>query len=169
MWFFTPPSSAACTRSSELNSVFFISNRENMHGLLTPGTAAHFVQTLVLSYEQHYGKLSSTTDVTEPEGKECSNLLVLISELYNFQVISSILVFDVIRALLAGDLTEFNVELLLKVVRSKLLSPSHAIIYPNIWIIDSGQQLRQDDPSALKDIIQIVQGRVSTEDNGVMR
>lgn len=164
-----PPSLAACTRSSELNSVCFISNWGNIHGLLTPDTAAHFVQTLVLSYEQHYAKISSTTDVTELEGKECSNLLVLISELYNFQVISSILVFDIIRALLAGDLTEFNVELLLKVVRSKLLSPSHAIIYSNICIIDSGQQLRQDDPSALKDIIQIVQGRVSTEDNGVIR
>jgi len=53
------------------------------------------------------------------DGKECSNLLVLISELYNFQVISSILVFDVIRALLEGDLTEFKVELLLKLLRSQ--------------------------------------------------
>jgi nucleolar MIF4G domain-containing protein 1 len=33
--------------------------------------------------------------------------------------------------------------------------------------IDSGQQLRQDDPSALKDIIEIVKGKVSIEDGGV--
>ena len=60
------------------------------------------------------------TDIDkQKDGKECSNLLVLISELYNFQVISSVLVFDMIRALLNGDLTEFNVELLLKLLRSK--------------------------------------------------
>jgi len=45
-------------------------------------------------------------------------MIVLISELYNFQVISSLLVFDVIRALLDEKLTEFGVELLLKIVRS---------------------------------------------------
>jgi len=55
----------------------------------------------------------------EQDGKECSNLLVMISELYNFQVISCVLVFDVIRRLLEGDLTEFKVELLLKIMRSK--------------------------------------------------
>jgi hypothetical protein len=57
-------------------------------------------------------------DTTETWGKECSNLMVLISELYNFQVISCLLVFDIIRGLLENKLTEFSVELLLKVVRS---------------------------------------------------
>ncbi|KAF9485159.1 hypothetical protein BDN70DRAFT_848385 [Pholiota conissans] len=139
------------THSSLLDSyvVLYAAFVSSLHKIIGIEFAAHFVQTLVLSYEQQYSKISSTTDVTELEGKECSNLLVLISELYNFQVISSLLLFDVIRALLAGDLTEYNVELLLKVVRN------------------SGQQLRQDDPSALKDIIQIVQGRVSTEDEGI--
>ena len=85
--------------------------------------AAHFTQTTVLAYEKHYGNLLSATDVLEQDGKECSNLLVLISELYNFQVISSVLVFDIIRALLHVDLTEFNVELLLKIVRSKSYRP----------------------------------------------
>jgi nucleolar MIF4G domain-containing protein 1 len=33
--------------------------------------------------------------------------------------------------------------------------------------VDSGQQLRHDDPSALKDIIDIVQGKVSVKGNGV--
>ena len=33
--------------------------------------------------------------------------------------------------------------------------------------VGSGQQLRQDDPSALKDIIEIVQGKVSIEGGGV--
>lgn len=78
------------------------------------------MQTTVLAYEHQHGNMSLAANVTEQDGKECSNLLVLISELYNFQVISSVLVFDIIRALLNGDLTEFNVELLLKIVRSEL-------------------------------------------------
>jgi nucleolar MIF4G domain-containing protein 1 len=88
--------------------------------------AAHFVQTLVASYERHFASLQDTTisstdyTATEQDGKECSNLLVLISELYNFQVVSSILIFDVIRHLLSDDLTELKVELLLKILRSKL-------------------------------------------------
>ena len=54
----------------------------------------------------------------ESAGKECSNLVVLLSELYNFQVISCVLLYDIIRSLLDGDLNEYKVELLLKVVRS---------------------------------------------------
>ncbi|KAL1724376.1 armadillo-type protein [Schizophyllum commune] len=95
----------------------------------------------------------SNTDLTrDGAGKECSNLIVLISELYNFQVVSCVLVYDIVRSLLGGGggggngkengMDELDVELLLKVVRN------------------SGQQLRADDPSALKDIIQIVQGKV---------
>ena len=55
----------------------------------------------------------------ETRGKECSNLVVLLSELYNFQVVSCLLVYDLIRGLLDSELTEFKVELLLKIVRSK--------------------------------------------------
>lgn len=36
-----------------------------------------------------------------------------------------------------------------------------------IWCIDSGQQLRQDDPSALKDIIGIVQTKLAGQDDGL--
>jgi nucleolar MIF4G domain-containing protein 1 len=61
----------------------------------------------------------NSTEITADLGKECSNLVVLFSELYNFQVISCILVYDIIRGLLDGDLSEFKVELLLKLLRSK--------------------------------------------------
>lgn len=94
--------------------------------------AAYFVQHVVSSYE-HYHSVSqdvpglssapenSTDDLeAHKDGKECSNMLVLVSELYNFQVISAGLLFDIIRALLHEDLTEFNVELLLKLLRSTL-------------------------------------------------
>ena len=56
----------------------------------------------------------------EAKGKECSNLIILLSELYNFQVISCVLVYDIIRSLLEGDLSETDVELLLKLLRSTL-------------------------------------------------
>jgi len=55
----------------------------------------------------------------DESGKEASNLIVLVSELYNFQVISCILIYDLVRDLLnKPQLSEYNVELLLKVVRS---------------------------------------------------
>lgn len=101
--------------------------------------AAFFVQHVVAEYDTHYAELddpsnpkASATPSTEDEpiGKECSNLVVLLSELYNFQVISSVLMYDVIRALLDGDLTEFKVELLLKVARSQFQF-RHSCITPD--------------------------------------
>lgn len=79
------------------------------------------MQSVVSSYERHYNALASAVAgdaLGEPSGKECSNLIVLLSELYNFQVISCILVYDIIRNLLSAELTEFVVELLLKLLRS---------------------------------------------------
>ena len=94
-------------------------------------SAAFFVQHVVSSYDKHFAALNDKGDIPaepstsdEPVGKEASNLVVLLSELYNFQVISCVLMYDVIRALLDGDLTEFKVELLLKVTRSKHGLPS---------------------------------------------
>ncbi|KAI5833141.1 ARM repeat-containing protein [Schizophyllum commune Tattone D] len=124
--------------------------------------ASTTIDTNALSTTTDPSTHDSNTDITrDGAGKECSNLIVLISELYNFQVVSCVLVYDIIRSLLGGGgggggekgkdggekgkdsgMDELDVELLLKVVRN------------------SGQQLRADDPSALKDIIQIVQGKV---------
>lgn len=129
--------------------------------------AAFFVQNVVSSYERHLNDLRAPvgepdTPEGETRGKECSNLIVLLSELYNFQVISCVLIYDVICDLLSGDLTEFDVELLLKLLRSEFdafnsgLNLSHGNV-------DSGQQLRHDDPSALKDIIEIVQKKTGED------
>lgn len=52
------------------------------------------------------------------EGKESTNLISLLSQLYNFHVIGSALIFDYIRLYLQ-DITEENTELLLKIIRSE--------------------------------------------------
>ncbi|KAG0706767.1 hypothetical protein DFH29DRAFT_899911 [Suillus ampliporus] len=120
----------------------------SLHKLVGTAFAAYFVQNAVASYEEHLASVdekstANSTEVPDDLGKECSNLVVLFSELYNFQVISCILVYDIIRGLLDKDLSEFRVELLLKLLRT------------------SGQQLRQDDPMALKDIVTLAQTRVA--------
>ncbi|KAJ5801116.1 uncharacterized protein N7518_003184 [Penicillium psychrosexuale] len=76
------------------------------------------------------------------QGKEATNLVSLLSQLYNFHVIGSSLMFDYVR-LFVQEITESNTELLLKVIRN------------------SGPQLRLDDPSALKDIVLLIQPAVT--------
>lgn len=71
-------------------------------------------------------------------GKEAINLISLLSNLFTFHMISSAIIFEHIRILLER-LSENNTELLLRLIR------------------DCGPQLRQDDPSSLKDIIQLLQ------------
>ncbi|KAH7913556.1 hypothetical protein BJ138DRAFT_1081255 [Hygrophoropsis aurantiaca] len=121
----------------------------SLHKLIGIEFAAFFVQNVVSSYEQHLAsvndKVADDSANVEDQGKECSNLIVLLSELYNFQVVSCILVYDIIRDLLNNAMGEFHVELLLKILRN------------------SGQQLRQDDPSALKDIVTIAQNKLANQ------
>ncbi|CAE6441285.1 unnamed protein product [Rhizoctonia solani] len=117
-----------------------------IHKIIGIEFAAFFIENTVSSYEKHWSALRSNSSQNPDEpvvgSKESSNLLVLLSELYNFQVISCVLIYDLIRALLNSEFSESDVELLLKVVKN------------------SGQQMRQDDPLALKDIIQLVQDKM---------
>jgi nucleolar MIF4G domain-containing protein 1 len=96
----------------------------------------HYQQAADLSKE---GSAPYASDIS----KETSNLVMLLSELFNFQVVGSNLIFDYIRLLL-GKRTELNAELLLKIIRT------------------SGPQLRQDDPSALKDIVALLRPSVAS-------
>ncbi|CAO1602814.1 suppressor of glycerol defect [Xanthoria calcicola] len=77
----------------------------------------------------------------ERPGKKLMNLASLLSSLYTFQVVGSKLIYDYIK-MFVEDLSEDKVELLLKILRN------------------SGPQLRQDDPSALKEIVLLVQNAV---------
>ena len=74
--------------------------------------------------------------------KESNNLISLLSYLFTFNVISSTLVFDYLRLYLES-LNETNAELILRIVR------------------DCGPQLRKDDPSSLKRIVQLMQNASS--------
>ncbi|KAK3058357.1 suppressor of glycerol defect [Extremus antarcticus] len=75
---------------------------------------------------------------TTTSGKQPLNLLAFLSFLHNLQLVGPAILFDYIRLLL-DTISEPNTELLLRIIRV------------------SGQQLRQDDPSALKDIVLLLQ------------
>ncbi|ORX72749.1 hypothetical protein DL89DRAFT_264955 [Linderina pennispora] len=110
---------------------------------------AHLVQKLMEEYDKRFelgleAFRAGEDDTDEGSaGKECQNLTVYIAELYNFQVISCQLVYDVIRMCIQ-DINEFSAELLLKIIRV------------------SGIQLRKDDPLALKEIVQKVSETVNS-------
>lgn len=87
--------------------------------------AAHLVQTLVELFEKEYKKCKASIQRGDdngdegPEGsRESKNLLTLILELYNFQVLSCIIIYDIVRMLIE-NLDENSVELLLRIIRSK--------------------------------------------------
>lgn len=71
-----------------------------------------------------------------PEGsRESKNLLTLILELYNFQVLSCVIIYDLVRVLI-NQLDENSVELLLRVIRSKFrIRMKLYYIIPNNYIM----------------------------------
>ena len=73
------------------------------------------------------------------EGKKRLNLIGFLAEMYNLQVVAAGLVFDIVKELIGNGLKEGDVEALLRILRQ------------------SGPQLRHDDPTALKQIIQLIQ------------
>lgn len=109
---------------------------------------AQVIQRIVELFDEHYDRAVSISKdgpaaATTDSSKETSNLIMLLSEMYNFQVVGSNLMFDYIKLFL-GKLSELNAELLLKIIRA------------------SGSQLRQDDPSALKDIVTMLRPAIES-------
>jgi len=87
-------------------------------------TAAYFVQEVVKGYESAYGNVANQQQNASDGdavivGKYAQNLLVCITELYNFEVVSCVLIYDIVRALLKQSMGELEVELLLKILRSQ--------------------------------------------------
>ncbi|TEA03233.1 Suppressor of glycerol defect protein 1 [Colletotrichum sidae] len=104
--------------------------------------AAHFLAVAVDRFLKEKELATVAADKQQVPTKETSNLITLLAEMYMFRVISSNLIFDVVRLLL-GHLSELNAELLLRIVRV------------------AGPQLRKDDPLALKDIVSLIRPAVA--------
>ncbi|KAL6156638.1 dihydrolipoamide dehydrogenase precursor [Exserohilum turcicum] len=107
-----------------------------IYKVIGPDFGAQMVERIVAEFDRHYEGNKGGS------GKQTSNLMSVVAELYTFQVIGSNIVFDYIRFFLE-ELTEINTELLLRIVRA------------------SGPQLRQDDPTSLKDIVILLQKSVA--------
>uniref|UniRef100_A0A093VGF3 Suppressor of glycerol defect protein 1 n=1 Tax=Talaromyces marneffei PM1 TaxID=1077442 RepID=A0A093VGF3_TALMA len=107
-----------------------------LYKLIGMDFGAMVIQTLVEMFDNSADERGPFT------GKEQLNLVSLLSQLYNFHVVGSNLVFDYIRLFLE-EINETNTEFLLKIIRT------------------SGPQLRQDDPSSLKDIVLLIQPAVA--------
>ncbi|KAL6707542.1 hypothetical protein ACN47E_003891 [Coniothyrium glycines] len=107
-----------------------------VYKVIGPDFGAQIVERIVAEFDKHY------TDNKNGTGKQATNLVLVVAELYTFQVVGSNIVFDYIRFFLE-ELSEINTELLLRMVRA------------------AGPQLRQDDPTSLKDIVVLLQKSVA--------
>lgn len=124
---------AAFAVPSTLQSTFIILHAAflaALYKILGADFGAEAVSRLVEAFDKYRNQ-------GEAQGKETVNLVGLLANLYTFGVISSGLVYDHIRLLLT-DFTENDAELLLRILR------------------DCGPQLRSDDASALKSIVQMM-------------
>ncbi|KAK2859562.1 hypothetical protein Q5P01_004182 [Channa striata] len=105
-----------------------------LHHAVGLEVGAHFLETVVRNFDELYNN--------PKEGKECDNLVAIIAHLYNFQVVHSVLIFDILK-LLVGAFTERDIELVLFVLRNV------------------GFALRKDDALALKELISEAQRKAS--------
>lgn len=101
-----------------------------LYKLLGADFAAEVVSRLIETFD----KCHNDPNI---QGKGSLNLISLLANLFTFGVVSSTLIFDHIKLLLS-DFGENSAELLLRIVR------------------DCGPQLRSDDPTALKGIVQMM-------------
>ncbi|KAI9330182.1 hypothetical protein BDR26DRAFT_1011420 [Obelidium mucronatum] len=74
---------------------------------------------------------------TNHPSKRATNLVTLLSHLYNFSIVGAPLIYDIVRFCL-NRMFELDVEIILKLLRV------------------CGGQMRSDDPSALKEIVALV-------------
>lgn len=106
-----------------------------VYKVVGPDFGAQMIERIVSEFDRNYESNK------QGSGKQTTNLMSVIAELYCFHVIGSNLVFDYIKMFL-HELSEINTELLLRIVRV------------------AGSQLRQDDPTSLKDIVLLLQKSV---------
>ncbi|XP_064614113.1 nucleolar MIF4G domain-containing protein 1-like [Liolophura sinensis] len=109
-----------------------------LHGNVGPEVGACFVQNLAKLLKSLQGE-------DDNDGKQLDNLISLFAHLYNFKVIHSLLVFDILKTF-TESFAEKDIELIL-------------LLLKNV-----GFTLRKDDPSALKEVILQIQAKANTVD-----
>ncbi|KAJ4346994.1 uncharacterized protein N0V89_010928 [Didymosphaeria variabile] len=107
-----------------------------LYKVIGPDFGAQMLERIILDFDRQYQPNKEGT------GKQTTNLISVLAELYCFQVVGCKVIFDYIKLFL-DELSSINTELLLRIVRV------------------SGSQLRQDDPSSLKDIVILLQKSVA--------
>ncbi|XP_038611572.1 nucleolar MIF4G domain-containing protein 1 [Tachyglossus aculeatus] len=105
-----------------------------LHHTVGIEVGAHFLEAVVRKFDEVYKNGS--------EGKECDNAFALIAHLYSFHVVHSLLIFDILKKLIA-TFTEKDIELIL-------------LLLKNV-----GFALRKDDALALKELISEAQARAN--------
>ncbi|XP_064361819.1 nucleolar MIF4G domain-containing protein 1 isoform X2 [Dromaius novaehollandiae] len=106
-----------------------------LHHTVGIEVGAHFLEAVVKKFDELYK--------SDAEGKECENLFALIAHLYNFHVVHSLLIFDILKRLVSS-FTEKDIELILFLLKNV------------------GFSLRKDDPLALKELISEAQSKANT-------
>ncbi|XP_061778231.1 nucleolar MIF4G domain-containing protein 1 isoform X2 [Nerophis ophidion] len=109
-----------------------------LHHAVGLEVGAHFLETVVRMFDNEYNRPS--------EGKECDNLVAIVAHLYNFHVVHSLLIFDILRRFVAA-FAEKDIELVLFLLKNV------------------GFSLRKDDALALKDLITEAQRKASDVGN----
>ncbi|XP_030636388.1 nucleolar MIF4G domain-containing protein 1 [Chanos chanos] len=109
-----------------------------LHHTVGLEVGAHFLETVVRRFDEEY---RHTRD-DDAGGKECDNLVAMVAHLYNFQVVHSLLIFDLLKRLVDG-FTSKDMELVLFLLKNV------------------GFALRKDDPLALKELIAEAQKKAS--------
>ncbi|XP_071071477.1 nucleolar MIF4G domain-containing protein 1 isoform X1 [Dasypus novemcinctus] len=105
-----------------------------LHHTVGIEVGAHFLEAVVRKFDDIYKNGS--------EGKECDNLFTIIAHLYNFHVIQSLLIFDILKKLI-GTFTEKDIELILLMLKNV------------------GFSLRKDDALSLKELITETQAKAA--------
>ncbi|KAJ3124246.1 suppressor of glycerol defect [Nowakowskiella sp. JEL0407] len=104
-------------------------------------------ETIKMLTAENNGEINESV---EAQSKKSTNLISLVACLYNLEVVSSVLVYDIVREAIKG-FTELDVEILLKLIKL------------------SGQQMRSDDPTALKDIVELVKTEITNRDQSEVK
>ncbi|XP_044535888.1 nucleolar MIF4G domain-containing protein 1 [Gracilinanus agilis] len=108
-----------------------------LHHTVGIEVGAHFLEAVVKKFDELHK--------TGSEGKECDNLFAIIAHLYNFHVVQSLLIFDILKKLI-GTFTEKDIELILLMLKNV------------------GFSLRKDDALSLKELISEAQTKASGVD-----